>query len=207
MAEFLPREPSPCQLFGQKNRPLVSFVICEMLEKGIFVLKTAERKKLRIMAGRRTNRRKQSSLTVWHPEIYGKKEGEKMKGLQGGKIYVTLAAMAIAVVTAVVYAVCYSATRYMSWAAFAILLVGVVLGLAMLALKMVDLTPWLLLGTGVVGTMFFVYYIYFFISSVAVGIQFSGFPPEFFATVVLFALTVLAAVVAIFVPQTSEKEA
>ena len=130
-----------------------------------------------------------------------------MKGLQGGKFYVTLIAMIVAVATAAVYAVCYSATRYMSWAAFAILLVGVVLALALLALKMVDITPWLLLGTGVVGTMFFVYYIYFFISSVAVGIQFSGFPPEFFAVVILFALTVLTAAVAIFVPQSKVKEA
>jgi len=126
-----------------------------------------------------------------------------MKFFQGKKpgFYVTLAAIGLSVVTAIVYALLYASTRYMSWEAFGILMGGAVLAAALLVLKLERFAPVVLLASTVIGCMFYVYDIYFFISSVMVGIQFSGFPPEFFVNIAFFVAAIALSVAAIFVPQ------
>ena len=115
--------------------------------------------------------------------------------------------MLLSVITSVVYVSIYSSTRFMSWAAFAFILVGVVLTAGLIAFKLYRYAPALMLVTNFLGLLFFVYYIYFFVSSVAVGIQFSGFPPEFFVNIVFFVLMLVASVACVFMPQTEEKQA
>lgn len=120
--------------------------------------------------------------------------------------FVTLGAMLLSLITAVVYVSIYGKTRFMSWAAFAIILVGVVGAAALIVFKLYRYAPALLLVANFVGLLLYAYYIYFFISSVAVGIQFSGFPPSFFANIVFFALTLTASVACTFMAQVKREE-
>lgn len=120
--------------------------------------------------------------------------------------YFVLVTMLLSLITMIVYAVGYSKTRYMSWGAFAIILIGVVLVAILLALKLYSLAPAVLLTTNFVALLMFVYYIYFFISSVMTGIQFSGFPPEFIATTTFFVLMLVASIITVFVPIAKKTE-
>ena len=53
--------------------------------------------------------------------------------------------------------------------------------------------------------LFYVYYIYFYISSVVTGIQFSGFPLEFYVNVVLYAASLVLSIACVFMRQTAEE--
>lgn len=119
--------------------------------------------------------------------------------------YVTLAAALISIITLIVYAVGYGRTRYMSWEAFWIVLIGIVVAAALVALKLYRFAPAVLFGANTLALCFFAYHIYFFVSSVVYGIQFSAFPPEFIASVVMFVLAIISSIVAIFMKQTDGK--
>lgn len=118
---------------------------------------------------------------------------------------VTLAATALSLVTALVYLALYSASRYMSWQAFGIMVAGVVLTAALIALKQERFAPSALLLGDFLALLFFVYYIYFYISSVVTGIQFSGFSAEFYVTMALFVLSLALSIASVFMRQTEEE--
>lgn len=117
----------------------------------------------------------------------------------------SLLAAVLSAITAAVYAIIYSSTRFMSWEAFWFLIGGAAVSLCLLLLKQSRFVPTILLATGFVGCMFYVYDIYFFVSSVVVGIQFSGFPPTFFVNIVFYVLTIAADIVAVFLPNTAKE--
>ena len=116
----------------------------------------------------------------------------------------TLACIALSVVTLIVYTVIYSKTRFMSWETVGIIAAGVVLTLALIVLKQFRFAPALLMAADFLAVLFYIYHIYFYISSVATGIQFSGFPPEFFVNIVFLVATIALSVVCVFMPQTEE---
>ena len=116
----------------------------------------------------------------------------------------TLACAALSVVTLIVYTVIYSKTRFMSWETVGIIAAGVVLTLALIFLKQFRFAPSLLMVADFLAVLFYIYHIYFYISSVAAGIQFSGFPPEFFVNIVFLVATIALSVVCVFMPQTEE---
>lgn len=118
---------------------------------------------------------------------------------------VTLAATALSLVTALVYLALYSASRYMSWQAFGIMAAGVVLTAALIVLKQERFAPSALLLGDFLALLFFVYYIYFYISSVVTGIQFSGFSAEFYVTMALFVLSLALSIASVFMRQTEEE--
>lgn len=118
---------------------------------------------------------------------------------------VTLVTMALSLVTALVYMAIYSSSRYMSWQAFGIMVAGVVVAAALIGLKQVRFAPSALLLGDFLSLLFYVYYIYFYISSVATGIQFSGFPLEFFVNVVLYGLSLVLSIICVFMRQTVEE--
>lgn len=120
--------------------------------------------------------------------------------------YILLSSMLLSLITMIVYAASYGQTRYMSWAAFVVLLVGIILAAALIVLKLYRFAPAVMLVTTLISLLLFIYYIYFFISSVLTGIQFSGFPPEFWASVVFFALSLVVSIVSVFTPLTDKKE-
>ena len=118
--------------------------------------------------------------------------------------FVTLALMALSVVTMIVYASIYGNTRFMSWAGFGVVIAGVVLSAILIALKQYRFVPALLLAANFLGFLLYVYYIYFHVSVILVGIQSAGFPPEFFVNVVFFILTLVVSVTNVYLPQSKE---
>lgn len=118
---------------------------------------------------------------------------------------VTLVTMVLSLVTALAYLAIYSSSRYMSWQAFGIMVAGVVVAAALIALKQVRFAPSALLLGDFLSLLFYVYYIYFYISSVATGIQFSGFPLEFFVNAVLYGLSLVLSIACVFMRQTAEE--
>lgn len=130
-----------------------------------------------------------------------------MKELLANKKYgffVTLALMLLSVVTMIVYASIYGGTRFMSWAGFWVVLAGVVVAAALILVKQERWVPALLLATNFIGFLLYVYYIYFHVSVILVGIQSAGFPPEFFVNVVFFVVTLAVSVANIYLPQNKE---
>lgn len=112
-----------------------------------------------------------------------------MKNILANKplgVRVTLTATALSLVTALVYLAIYSSSRYMSWQAFGIMVGGVVLTALLILCKQERFAPSMLLLGDFLSLLFYVYYIYFYISSVVTGIQFSGFPLEFFVNIALY---------------------
>ena len=118
---------------------------------------------------------------------------------------VTLVTMALSLVTALVYLAIYSSSRYMSWQAFGIMVAGVAVAAVLIGLKQVRFAPSALLLGDFLSLLFYVYYIYFYISSVATGIQFSGFPLEFFVNAVLYGLSLVLSIACVFMRQTIEE--
>ncbi len=119
---------------------------------------------------------------------------------KGAGLKVTVLGIVLALAAAVVYAATYASTRYMSWEAVGLLGVGAVLTAILLFLKQYRWAPTVLFVAVTLAIMFYVYDIYFFISSVAVGIQFSGFPPSFFVVIACFVVALAVSIAAIFVP-------
>ena len=118
---------------------------------------------------------------------------------------VTLATCVVSLITAIAYAVIYASSRYMSWPAFAIIIVGVVLAAVLIALKQERFAPSALLVCDFLALLLYVYNIYFYISSVATGIQFSGFPLEFYVNAVLYVLSLVLSIACVFMRQTPEQ--
>lgn len=116
----------------------------------------------------------------------------------------TLVCMVLSLVTMIVYTVIYSKTRFMSWESFGIILAGVILTLVLILAKQYRFAPSALMVGDFVAALFYIYHIYFYISSVATGIQFSGFPPEFFVNIAFFVVTIALSVACVFMPQTAE---
>ena len=118
---------------------------------------------------------------------------------------VTLVTIAASVVTAIVYAIIYSSSRYMSWPAFGIMIAGAALAAVLIFLHKERFAPAVLLVCDYLSLLLYIYYIYFYISSVATGIQFSGFPLEFFVNAGLYAASLVLSVACVFMRQTNEK--
>ncbi len=116
-----------------------------------------------------------------------------------------LVCICLSLVTACVYAGVYASTRYISWKGFIIMIAGAVLAFVLMLAKLQRFAPALLLVTNFAALLFHVYYIYFFISSVVTGIQFSGFPASFFVVFILFGLTLILSIACVFLP-VEEKE-
>ncbi len=123
---------------------------------------------------------------------------------KGTGFYVTLAGVLLSLVTAIVYAVSYGSTRFMNWAGFVFLLAGAILAIVLIVIKQVNWAPAAVALGSFLGLLFFIYGIYFYVSVVMVGIQANAFDPSFFACVILFALSLVAGIVSVFMKQDRE---
>ena len=120
--------------------------------------------------------------------------------------YVTLALSVLSVVVAVVYAVLYSGSRYMSLPAVILPIVGAVAAVALGFVR--GGGKWanaVLALCDFVALLFYIYGIYFYVSVVLVGIQASSFNSQFVICTVLFVGLLIANLVNVFLKQ--EKEA
>ena len=117
----------------------------------------------------------------------------------------TLIGIALAVLTLIEYTIVYASTRYMSWEAFWIMAAGIALCVVLILAKQYRFVPTALLASVFIAFLFYLYHIYFFISSVLVGIQFSGFPFSFYLNIACFVITLIVAIACVFLPQTEDK--
>ena len=120
--------------------------------------------------------------------------------------YVTLALSVLSVVVAVVYAVLYSGSRYMSLPAVILPIVGAVAAVGLGFVR--GGGKWanaVLALCDFVALLFYIYGIYFYVSVVLVGIQASSFNSQFVICTVLFVGLLIANLVNVFLKQ--EKEA
>ena len=109
-----------------------------------------------------------------------------------------LVSIIFSLLTAAVYTGIYSSTRYMSWASVISIVVGAVLSVGLILVRQYRFAPTVLMACDFLACLFYIYCIYFFISSVVTGIQFSGFPLEFYVNIAFFVLMIILSVVCVF---------
>lgn len=121
--------------------------------------------------------------------------------------YVTLAVAVLAIITAIVYAVGYANTpRFLSWPAFFLLIAGAIIALVFACLRLDECGTAILALFSLIGLLLFIHIIYNYVVVVMIGIDINNFDPEFLASAILFALTFVASVVNLFLPQNKPKE-
>lgn len=119
----------------------------------------------------------------------------------------SVAVILLSVITAAVYAASYAGTDNISWAAFALLLVGAAAGVVLIALKQGKFAPYVLALMAFAAFLCFVEGIYFYVSVVMVGIDIQdGFSAEFIVCALLFVLTFGLGVADIFLSQTKPEK-
>ena len=121
--------------------------------------------------------------------------------------YITLLAIVLSLITAIVYVANYkNDVSFMSWLAFAMLLVGAIVGLVCAFFRIPELGQAVLGVTSLVALLFFVKFLYGYVAVVAVGIDVDGLEPRFIICSILFVLTLIASIVSIFAKQTIEQK-
>lgn len=120
--------------------------------------------------------------------------------------YVTLALIFATVVGSITYSVLYSGSRYMSWSATAVMLVGAAFSLALAFTKKAKWSCAVLALADFIALLLYVYGIYFYVSIVMVGIQASAFNWQFQLCTGIFAVLLAANLVNVFLKQVKEEE-
>ena len=119
----------------------------------------------------------------------------------------TLAMAVLCVVTAIVYVSCYgSQERYMSWLAFAVLLVGGAAGAGLAFLKKYELGAACMAAASFTSLMLYIQIIYLYVVVVYVGIDLKSLDPRFILASVFFVLCFIASLVTVFLPQVVKGE-
>lgn len=121
--------------------------------------------------------------------------------------YVTVFVMLFTLVTLIVYANAYGSNdRYMSWAGFVIMLVGIVAAVGLTAFKLNDWVPPVLALANFIALMLYITKIYNYVVVVMVGIDVASFSTQFLSCTVLFAILIVASIANIFFKQVKEVE-
>ena len=120
--------------------------------------------------------------------------------------YVVVATILLALITTIVYAICFSQIGFMSWQAIVSLIVGALAAVGLLVLKQYKFVPAVLFASIIFAFIMVLYYVYDFIIS---GVSWGNFevPVQIILAAVFFVLTVVASFVSVFVPIVKKKEA
>lgn len=119
--------------------------------------------------------------------------------------YVVLVTVVLSLVTLIVYAVGISYLGFLSSWAVVLLIAGVILAVALIALKQYRFAPAALFSTIFIAFLLAVYYLYDFVVSSVFWGNFAV-PPQLVATAVFFALTLVASIASVFTPIVSDKK-
>lgn len=118
--------------------------------------------------------------------------------------YWSIAVFLISLATAVAYAVCYRGTQEMSWPGFVIILVGLALAVVLAVTGHTRWVPVAMAVADFIALLLYIYAIYFYVSVIMVGIEGSAFSMEFNICTTCFLVTILAAVINIFLRQVKD---
>ena len=120
--------------------------------------------------------------------------------------YVMMASALLAIVAAAVYAGEYGKNaRFMDWAAFALLLVGAIVAVALAFINWDEIGMAVLALFSLISLLLYVDIIHGYVMVVAVGIDLDSFSSEFLASTVMLALNFVVSFVAIFLPKNKNK--
>ena len=119
----------------------------------------------------------------------------------------TLGMAALCLVTAIVYVCCYgSQERYMSWIAFAVLIVGGLAGTGLAFLGKYELGAACMAAASFSALMLYIQIIYLYVVVVYVGIDLKSLDPRFVLTSVCFVVCFIASLVTLFLPKVVKGE-
>ena len=94
--------------------------------------------------------------------------------------------------------------NFMSWTSFAMFLVGSVLALILLVLKMNELASVAAFSGSLLGALFFIRYIYPYVSVVLFGVDISSFSSNFIVSTIFISIAFVITLVAMFLPKVKE---
>ena len=118
--------------------------------------------------------------------------------------YVTLVLIALSILMAIVYAVLYRSSSYMSWKAFAVILVGAGAALVLAFTKFAKWSNVFVALGDFAGLLLYAYAIYFYVSSIMVGIQGSSFSSQFIIVTAGLAVLFVVNLINVFLKQVKE---
>jgi len=125
---------------------------------------------------------------------------------KGIGFYLTLVLVALAVITAAVYADSYAKyPNHMSWTAVGLLAGGAAVALVLsLINKLSNWAPWVQVFSIFSSLMLFVQHLYSYVVVVVVGIDLNTFTPQFILCSVLYGVSVVLSIVNIYLKQVKE---
>ncbi len=115
--------------------------------------------------------------------------------------YFNATVTALSLVVAVVYAISYAGTAYISWFAFVLLLVIVLTNCVLLFLGKNEWSPLTTIVLATIAVCLFAYGIYFYVSIVMVGIDLQTFDSTFIINTILFVVLLGLSVANLFLRQ------
>lgn len=115
--------------------------------------------------------------------------------------YFSAALVILALLTSVVYAICYAGTDNINWLSFAFMLAAAVVGATLIALKLYVYVPYALAILIFMSLLFFIYGIYYYVSVVMVGIDLDSYDAQFIICTILYVLAFGASVANVFLRQ------
>ena len=120
--------------------------------------------------------------------------------------FVTLGSIALTLITAIVYLVCYFNTKEFNVVGVILLFVSSVVGGALVCLKQERLATVALWLLNFLAFLFYAYGIYRYVFDVIIGIDYDHFEPEFFVCTIFFVLSVGVSTSTVFLSQTKKGE-
>lgn len=121
--------------------------------------------------------------------------------------YVTIVSMVMSIVAAIVYVMSYHAyVNFMSWTAFVMFLVGVVLSVILLVLRRYTFATLILFAGDLLGLLFYVRHIYSYVQVVVAGVDIASFSSNFILSTVFISIAFVLSIVSVFLPQCKPSE-
>jgi lysylphosphatidylglycerol synthetase-like protein (DUF2156 family) len=121
--------------------------------------------------------------------------------------YASVVVFVMSLITAIVYAANYGGTKEMSWAAFIIILVGLVAAVVLGVFGRYRWIPVAMAVADFVALLLFIKAVYFYVSVVLYGINGSAFSPQFTTSTVFLIITFVLSIANIFLKQVKDEEA
>jgi hypothetical protein len=121
--------------------------------------------------------------------------------------YASVVVFVLSLITAIVYAANYSGTKEMSWAAFIIILVGLVAAVVLGVFGKYRWIPVAMAVADFAALLLFIKAVYFYVSVVLYGINGSAFSPQFTTSTVFLIITFVLSIANIFLKQVKDEEA
>lgn len=134
---------------------------------------------------------------------------EKIKNFFKSKsygFYVSVAVCILSLIAVCAYALGYGGTKYMSWLALIIVVIGVAVSILLMIFKQDKFVPAVILIATFVSMLSFVYGIYLLVVTTFYAASVVHFSGEFIAAVVFYIIAIVVGIANVFFKQVKEGE-